>query len=210
MAASREMRQLPERQLLLSSHLAQYPVSLPGRRSGSCHRNEVNALATLCAIIARMRSKSAQSIRPSEVVGQRLRAARERKPWTQLELATAMTAAGWPIDRSTIAKIESGGVRGENVALNEFLAFAIVLGVSPIYLIVPDSDKARITLTAEYSLDRETFRWWVSGQMYRDWRPRPGTTPEQLATLKKLRADWHFFQYMQSAINDDEKRRKER
>jgi transcriptional regulator with XRE-family HTH domain len=57
-----------------------------------------------------------------------------RKEWTQQDLADALERIGAPIDRSTIAKIES---RKRNVSLDELFWFAAALGVAPGALVLP-------------------------------------------------------------------------
>jgi transcriptional regulator with XRE-family HTH domain len=161
------------------------------------------------ATIAQMCSKIAQ-LKPSDLVAKRLRDGRTRKGWSQKKLADAMTDAGWSIDRTTIAKIESGGSRALNLTLNEVLAFAIVLGMSPVFLMVPGEGEVNVELTTKLSLKTQDFRWWVSGEMYHRPLPArlPGETAQEHAARLRIRADWRFFEYMRPLTEEQSKGKK--
>lgn len=143
--------------------------------------------------------------KPSAVVVDRLIEARNKKAWSQRDLALAMKEAGWQIDRTTIAKIESRGDRALNLKLNEVIAFAIVLGVSPVFLMVPGSDDVRVELTPKLSLKTQDFRRWVSGEMYH--RPLPARlqaeSDQEYAARIRVRADWRFFEYMRPQKDEE-------
>jgi len=144
--------------------------------------------------------------KPSDVVVDRLIEARNKKGWSQRDLAQAMKEAGWTIDRTTIAKIESRGDRALNLKLNELIAFAIVLGVSPVFLMVPGTNDVRVDVTPKFSFKTQDFHWWVSGKIYQ--RPLParlrGETESEHAARLRVRADWRFFEYMRPLQQDEE------
>jgi transcriptional regulator with XRE-family HTH domain len=73
---------------------------------------------------------------PSGVFAMELKATRERKGWTQQQLASRLNTLDVPIDRSAVGKIEASK-RG--ITLDELFFFAVALGVSPLSLIVPRS-----------------------------------------------------------------------
>ncbi len=70
----------------------------------------------------------------AETFAARVREVRNRRGWSQRELAERVTAAGRPMNASAVTKIE-GGTQG--VSLNDALVLAAVLGVAPIHMIVP-------------------------------------------------------------------------
>ncbi len=69
----------------------------------------------------------ARSQKKRNVLGLRLRAARERVGWSQAELAQHLQLRGWDIGRTDITKIE---LRRRCITDYELLALASVLGTS--------------------------------------------------------------------------------
>jgi transcriptional regulator with XRE-family HTH domain len=98
--------------------------------------------------------------RASQVFGERLKATRQRRRWTQQELAERMTDAGVPMSKTTLVRIEQGkGERG--LSLDEALAFAVVIGASPTHLLTPAADET-IALTDKHQvLDALAIRDWL-------------------------------------------------
>jgi transcriptional regulator with XRE-family HTH domain len=80
---------------------------------------------------------------PSDVFAEQVAAVRGRKGWTQQQLADALVAIGAPIDRGTVAKIES---RKRGVSVDELVWFAVALGVQPAALLLPRSADAFVQL----------------------------------------------------------------
>lgn len=74
-------------------------------------------------------------MRATEVFGRRMRASRERKGWTQQQLAARLTELGQPMARATVAKIE-GDLR-DSLPLDEALAIAIALDEAPLQFLTP-------------------------------------------------------------------------
>jgi transcriptional regulator with XRE-family HTH domain len=69
--------------------------------------------------------------RAARYFGGRLRAERERRGWTQVELAKRLTAAGWPVNPTVLAKIEAARPSDRrSVKVDEALAVAEVFGLS--------------------------------------------------------------------------------
>jgi transcriptional regulator with XRE-family HTH domain len=123
--------------------------------------------------------------------------ARESKRWTQRELAEHMTVAGWPIERSVIAKIEAGGRRTDNVSLDETLALAAVLGMSPLYLFIPWDDTAMVAVTPKMPAQSRHVRPWVAGQTPLHMKDIDKMTrKEREAYLEHGTPDEQFFYYM--------------
>lgn len=65
---------------------------------------------------------------PSEAIGRHLKALRKDKGMTAAELAAAMSAAGIPWERGTVAKLETG--RRQSVTIDEAVALVLVLDVT--------------------------------------------------------------------------------
>jgi transcriptional regulator with XRE-family HTH domain len=94
---------------------------------------------------------------PSEILVGELQAARGRKGWTQRQLADRLEELGAPLDRSTIAKVESGK-RG--VLLDEVFWFAVALDVSPPALVLPrDAEPVQLAPALEAG-SWEALQWF--------------------------------------------------
>jgi transcriptional regulator with XRE-family HTH domain len=65
---------------------------------------------------------------PSQAIARHLRALRKRQGMTAAQLAAAMTAAGIPWERSTVAKLENG--HRQAVTIDEAVALVLVLDVT--------------------------------------------------------------------------------
>ena len=73
-----------------------------------------------------------------ETLGERVKAEREAKPWSQQRLADEVTKAGFEIGQSAIGNIESGRVKEPK----SIVQLAAALGVSPRWLQTGKGDKA--------------------------------------------------------------------
>jgi transcriptional regulator with XRE-family HTH domain len=107
-----------------------------------------------------------QTRRASRVLGAQMREVRERRRWSLRELAERLAEVGHPMHHVTVAKIETG-VRG--VALDEVLALAYALDVSPLHLITPLDDAEAVAVTDTVSAGAVEVRRWLRGQT-----PLPG------------------------------------
>lgn len=92
-----------------------------------------------------------------QLFGRRVREVRERRGWSQGELAERVT-----IDRTTLNKIERGS-RGD-VSLTQMFAFALALEISPLYLITPTGadDPVLVTNNRE-PMAAADLRAWIRG-----------------------------------------------
>lgn len=101
-----------------------------------------------------------EPMKPSQVLGNRVLELRNRRGWTQDELAERMNDLGWVWQRTTIAKIELGQ---RQVTVDEFVSLAYALGAAPIALLTrPDGEAQGIAPSIETS---STKLWqWMSGQ----------------------------------------------
>ncbi len=98
---------------------------------------------------------------PSEVFRSRLREVRRLKGWTQQELSDALKAVGVKLDASAITRLE-GGTRG--VTLDDVVAIAAVLGVSPLHMIVQLENDALLEVAPEITTGPVGARAWFRGQ----------------------------------------------
>ncbi len=146
-----------------------------------------------------MSSEFAQ--RPSDTVRERIQHARMRKGWNQRELAEAMTSAGWPIDRSTIAKIESGtSHRADRLTVNEVIGFAVVLGMSPLHLLVPWENDVPVALTQKVTAPAWIVRGWVEGRLPLNERDVNGNPIEGVQADVLGEPDRRFFEFMKPPL----------
>jgi transcriptional regulator with XRE-family HTH domain len=118
-----------------------------------------------------------EDLSASEVFAERLREVREwhrgpkRESLSQAGLAQRLERIGHPIHRSRIAKLESGEARPK---LDDVLAIAVVLNVSPLFLIVPPlGSKLRI---GKEAISPQDARAWIAGK-----EPLPGQLPAAFA-----------------------------
>ena len=112
---------------------------------------------------------------PGVVFARRMREARERRPWTQQELADELAALGYPISRVTIAKIEQGGepgaraynvTRARNVSLEDALAISAALDVAPLALMLPQDDDELVAITpSAQTIAADAARDWIMGNL---------------------------------------------
>lgn len=102
-------------------------------------------------------SAAKSHITPPAVFGLRVREMRERRGWTQAELARRLY-----VDRTTVNKIEKG-TRGD-VTIRQLFAFADALGTSPVYLLTPGEDEANVEITERGRVVTATeARGWIRG-----------------------------------------------
>jgi transcriptional regulator with XRE-family HTH domain len=114
------------------------------------------------------------------VFARQVRDTRERKKWTQSDLANRLESLGYPIDRSAIARIEMGK---RDVSLDEALAFAVALGVPPGSLILPRSMDETISPTPAVSVaSADAQLWW--------WGAEPLRSTLQEKWAKPPTKDW--------------------
>lgn len=110
--------------------------------------------------MARARRTKQAPAAVGQVFAARLREAREARRWTQQQLAGAMNALGAPMDRTTIAKLEKGH---RQARVEELVALAAALDVSPTYLLLPWHLDARVKLAPKLSVDTFAALRWARG-----------------------------------------------
>jgi transcriptional regulator with XRE-family HTH domain len=116
-------------------------------------------------------------------VAQNVRTVRVDQNMTQAELSAALTTIGRPIPVASIGKLESGL---RKIDLDDFMALAVALNVSPLRLLLPDtrrpSDEVQGTGIAATAADA----WlWALGT-----RPLPGMTAKSEQQFQSDSAPW--------------------
>lgn len=102
-----------------------------------------------------------QARSPGEVFGTRLQAVRKLKGWSLQQMAGALAELGITLHLTAIAKAEKGQ---RKVTLDEALAFAAVLGVSPLHLIVPLDNETELRVAPRLTAPALQARQWMRGQ----------------------------------------------
>lgn len=96
-----------------------------------------------------------------ECFAERLREVRQHKGWKQDDLARRLDDLGFKLDRVALSKIENGG-RG--VKLDEAMAIAYALDISPNHLFTSYDEETRIRVVPERRpLVPGIVRKWISG-----------------------------------------------
>jgi transcriptional regulator with XRE-family HTH domain len=115
---------------------------------------------------------------PSDVFARRLKRYRERRGWTQADLARELRNVGWTVDRAQVAKIETGT---RNISLDEALSIAWALGLPPALLYLPLGESADVAIAPDVIVHPDLARKWIAGSA-------PAAHSNQRA---RLLSDWH-------------------
>ncbi|MBA2640482.1 MAG: helix-turn-helix transcriptional regulator [Nocardioidaceae bacterium] len=91
----------------------------------------------------------------------RLREIRNRRGLNQADVSAQLGAVGVTLHPTAVAKIEKGT---RAVTIDEVLALAYVLRVSPIHLLLPTDDHAQVEVTPTVSEAARWVRGWIGGQ----------------------------------------------
>jgi transcriptional regulator with XRE-family HTH domain len=103
--------------------------------------------------------------RLGEVISERVRHYRERQGLRQEDVAQRTAELGHPINRVSIAKIEKGGTRADNLPLVDLLTLAAALNVPPTLLFVPLGQAAEVAVTPELRLESWLLVDWLEGRV---------------------------------------------
>ena len=145
---------------------------------------------TLCRIVhaafyirtAHGRSKKmADAPTPGNLPRKRVRAVRSRKDWSQQRLADEMELLGVPMDRSAVAKVETGA-RG--VSIDEVFAFALALAASPTALLVPRAREASSIATRSWRVTRSGWRSGFAGSSLSTRTASPSRWPSAASSMR--------------------------
>jgi transcriptional regulator with XRE-family HTH domain len=98
-----------------------------------------------------------RSMSPSKVFARRLRALRKDRAVSQTKLAEMMTAAGVPMSRAALLRIEQSE---RTLSLDEALAFAYVLNAVPAQLLSPPEGEHTF-VTQGVGFDGNEIRAWL-------------------------------------------------
>jgi transcriptional regulator with XRE-family HTH domain len=101
-----------------------------------------------------------EAVRVSKVAAGRIREIRERRRWSQEDLAKRLGELGAPVDRATVARTE-GGTRG--LSLDDALLYAAALGVAPVYLFTPVDSTPELVVAPELVINPIIARQWMRG-----------------------------------------------
>lgn len=87
-----------------------------------------------------------------------------KRGWGQAELADRLAALGVTrLNRSTIAKIEAGGTRAQNLSLDDALAISAALGVAPVNMMLPTWHRDTVAITPKLKRPAGGARAWFRG-----------------------------------------------
>jgi transcriptional regulator with XRE-family HTH domain len=107
-----------------------------------------------------------EPLNPTRLVGERVAQIRKSRGMTQDGLAEAMREVGIDFERVVVAKLEKG--LRPFVKLDELLALCLVLGVSPVDLLLPadldDNQPYRVSPTITGSA--RDVRSWIRGEAF--------------------------------------------
>jgi transcriptional regulator with XRE-family HTH domain len=97
----------------------------------------------------------------AETFARRVREVRERRGWTQQQLAERLRELGVPIDRTKVNRVETGA---RAVSVDDALAIAAALGVSPSVLFFPLARSELVRVTPVRVVSAEEGRRWFRGE----------------------------------------------
>lgn len=96
--------------------------------------------------------------RPSEVFAERMREARERKRWSQQDMADRLAEMGNPTDRATLARTET---RTRGLSLDDAVAYSAALGASFIHMVCPLDPAEPVAVAPKLVLPAGHVRDWM-------------------------------------------------
>jgi transcriptional regulator with XRE-family HTH domain len=118
------------------------------------------------------------SRRLGEVISERVRHYREGQGLRQEDLAQRTADFGHPINRVSIAKIEKGGTRADNLSLVDLLVLSAALNVPPTLLFLPLGRAAEVAITSAFSIPPPLALDWLNGTANLPAN-HDGSTPEE-------------------------------
>jgi transcriptional regulator with XRE-family HTH domain len=119
---------------------------------------------------------------------------RERKRWSQQDLANRLAEMGDPTDRATIARTET---RARGLSLDDAVAYAAALGASFVHMVCPLDRTELVALGSKMAVPSVEVRDWIRGQ--RSLRPED----ERTLVMESPDEEWMARQhvYLDVAIN---------
>lgn len=115
-------------------------------------------------------------------VSRRVRELRELRGLTAAELAHETTRIGFPISENTLSRIENlDAPRGRRVDTDTLVALALALRVSPLALLLPNTNDGPVHITDDVQLPFAEAWKWATGEA-----PRPEDARSPNAVLEWL------------------------
>jgi transcriptional regulator with XRE-family HTH domain len=108
------------------------------------------------------RRRARASATPEDAIARGIRNARRSRGWTQQDLADRLAEIGYPLDRSTLAKLEATK-KPRGISVNDALAISAALGIAPVHLFTGLGDDD-ITIGENLSASAVRVRWWIRGK----------------------------------------------
>lgn len=137
--------------------------------------------------------KKPSALRPSQVFAGRMRYLRERRRWSQQDLADRLAEMGNPTDRATIARTETL-TRG--LSLDDAVLYAAALGGSLTHMVAtpapPLSDETPIAIGPKFVVPPVRVRRWVRGQASLREEDRQTFTEEVSDDERAVREDTYL------------------
>lgn len=141
----------------------------------------------------------------SDVAGERIRIARERRGWSQAQLAAACATAGAPeLTKQVVGTIERGrrskdGTRTRLLTVEEVIAFAAALAVPPVWLLTPLHQRTSVKVTeTRDALAPYALEWFIADEVAPPWNPGAA----DLRSWRDARADVILVRaYMRAVAN---------
>lgn len=115
---------------------------------------------------------------PSETLRANVAEYRDRRRWSQQQLADRLAHYGMTVNRTAVTKIESGA---RQVTVDEHTALAAALGVAPVALVVPVSEK-QMRIAPELTTSSGLAHLWMTGH-----QPIGGTQKNEHQSDKNIR-----------------------
>jgi len=134
--------------------------------------------------MTREQQRTADASTLSAVASANIRRFRVGANLNQVELGERVAALGVPMNRSVVANIESG--RRTSLSIEELAAFAIVLNVAPVNLLLPADVDASVSVAPAVVDTALNVRSWICGS-------RALESATAARTLAELRALWWDF-----------------
>jgi transcriptional regulator with XRE-family HTH domain len=161
----------------------------------------------------RVKIERSPAKRPSEMFAEQMRIQRERKGWTQRQLATRLAKLGFLVHQTTIGKWEAGERR---ITLDEALAISVALDVGPTHMLAGSYlgltfNRPSIALSSKTPpVSARQMRMWVRGQQtlwgQDEKRYYTEVAPDEWVAMQRagIRGLVHAIQELVDAWADDD------
>lgn len=108
------------------------------------------------------RRRRAEVATPEDAIARGIRDARRRRGWTQQDLADRLAEVGYPLDRSTLAKLEATK-KARGISVNDAIAIAAALGIAPVHLFTGLGED-EIAIGEKLTAEAWRVRSWMRGR----------------------------------------------